>query len=134
MNSPHTHPRATEIIYLVEGEIETGFIAENGACFIHNTLEKGHGTLFPQGSIHYQINTGCKPAIFVAALSDEDPGTSQIAQRCAYDSYSLLSCPPIIPLQFMDFLRTSFRPPSQTLALRRLKTLPLGYVIHPHGC
>jgi len=81
MNTPHTHPRATEILYLVNGEMETGFIEENGARFVNNALTKGQGMLFPQGSIHYQINTGCDPLLFVAALSDEDPGTTQIAQR-----------------------------------------------------
>ena len=84
MNTPHTHPRATEILYLVSGEMETGFIEENGARFVHNVLTKGQGTLFPQGSIHYQINTGCDPVLFVAALNNEDPGTSQIAQRCGF--------------------------------------------------
>lgn len=84
MNTPHTHPRATEILYLVYGEMEAGFIEENGARFVKNTLTKGQGTLFPQGSIHYQINTGCDPVLFVAALNDEDPGTSQIAQRCGF--------------------------------------------------
>jgi len=81
LNTPHTHPRATEIVYLVSGVMEAGFIEENGARFVKNTLTKGQGTLFPQGSIHYQMNTGCDPVLFVAALNDEDPGTSQIAQR-----------------------------------------------------
>lgn len=93
MNTPHTHPRATELLYLVTGEMEAGFIEENGARFVKNTLTSGQGTLFPQGSIHYQLNTGCDPVLFVAALSDEDPGTSQIAQRCEFHSHLLVPCP-----------------------------------------
>lgn len=81
MNTPHTHPRATEILYLVSGEMEAGFIEENGARFVKNTLTAGQGTVFPHGSIHYQVNTGCEPVLFVAALNDDDPGTTQIAQR-----------------------------------------------------
>ena len=88
MNTPHTHPRANEILYLVSGQMQAGFIEENGARFVNNTLTPGQGTLFPQGSIHYQFNTGCEPALFVAALNDEDPGTSQIAQRCGFSPYS----------------------------------------------
>lgn len=84
MNSPHTHPRATEFLYLVNGNMEAGFIEENGARFVINTLTPGQGTIFPKGSIHYQINTGCEPLTFVAALNDEDPGVNQIAQRCEY--------------------------------------------------
>ena len=84
MNTPHTHPRATEFLYLVNGNMEAGFIEENGARFVVNQLTAGQGTLFPQGSIHYQINTGCEPIKFVAALNNEDPGANQIAQRCEY--------------------------------------------------
>ena len=82
MNTPHTHPRATEFLYVVNGQIEAGFIEENGARFVINTVSEGQGTLFPKGSIHYQINLGCEPLTFVAALNDEDPGASQVAQRC----------------------------------------------------
>jgi len=81
MNTPHTHPRATEFLYLINGNMEAGFIEENGARFVVNQLTAGQGTLFPKGSIHYQINTGCERIKFVAALNDEDPGASQIAQR-----------------------------------------------------
>jgi oxalate decarboxylase/phosphoglucose isomerase-like protein (cupin superfamily) len=81
MNTPHTHPRATEFLFLVNGNMEAGFIEENGARFVTNTLTPGQGTIFPKGSIHYQINAGCEPLTFVAALNDEDPGASQIAQR-----------------------------------------------------
>jgi len=81
LNTPHTHPRATELLYLASGVIEVGFIEENGARFVKNVLTAGQGTLLPQGSIHYQINYGCEPALFVAALNNEDPGATQIAQR-----------------------------------------------------
>ena len=84
MNTPHTHPRATEFLYLVNGHMEAGFIEENGARFVVNQLTAGQGTLFPAGSIHYQFNTGCEPIKFVAALNNEDPGASQVAQRCEY--------------------------------------------------
>jgi len=84
MNTPHTHPRATEFLYLVDGQMEVGFIEENGARFVGNALAPGQGTIFPKGSIHFQINAGCEPLTFVAALNDEDPGASQVAQRCEY--------------------------------------------------
>ena len=64
--------------------MEAGFIEENGARFVINTLTPGQGAVFPKGSIHYQINTGCDPLTFVAALNDEDPGVNQVAQRCKF--------------------------------------------------
>ncbi|KAK7032670.1 RmlC-like cupin [Favolaschia claudopus] len=81
MNTPHTHPRATEIQYNVNGTIRTGMITENGARFVMTDLKPGEMTIFPQGSIHFQINEGCDPALFVAALNSEDPGALQVAQR-----------------------------------------------------
>jgi oxalate decarboxylase/phosphoglucose isomerase-like protein (cupin superfamily) len=59
MNTPHTHPRATEIQYNVNGTIRTGMITENGGRFIMTDLQPGGMTIFPQGSIHFQINEGC---------------------------------------------------------------------------
>ncbi|RUS15328.1 spherulin 1a [Endogone sp. FLAS-F59071] len=78
INLPHTHLRATEIIYIVQGKFETGFFQENGAVFVMNTVEKGMATIFPQGSIHFQQNLDCEDAIFVAAFNNEDPGVSTI--------------------------------------------------------
>ena len=91
MNTPHTHPRATELLTLVKGErLQTGLMLENG---FHPTTAGGlttqvaaelstfQATVFPQGSIHFQFNPTCEEAIFVAALSSSDPGTSQVAQN-----------------------------------------------------
>ncbi|KAF2102255.1 RmlC-like cupin [Rhizodiscina lignyota] len=87
MNTAHVHPRATEMLTVVEGEIDTGMILENkilapgkGTGEVTTHLKKFQGTVFPQGSIHYQVNTECHPAVFVANLNAEDPGTNQIAQ------------------------------------------------------
>jgi len=33
------------------------------------------------GAIHFEMNTGCEPAVFVAAFNNEDPGVLSIAQR-----------------------------------------------------
>jgi len=81
INTPHTHPRATEINFSVNGTLRTGLLTENGARFIVNDLMPGAATVFPMGAIHFEMNTGCEPAMFVAAFNDEDPGVDSIAQR-----------------------------------------------------
>ncbi|KAB2575547.1 Spherulin-1A [Lasiodiplodia theobromae] len=88
LNTPHTHPRATEFLTLVEGEkLGFGFIVENGLVADGNNAEAAGslgrlgGAVFPIGSIHYQFNPTCKNATFVATLTNEDPGTSQMAQN-----------------------------------------------------
>ncbi|KAJ4366503.1 hypothetical protein N0V95_000169 [Ascochyta clinopodiicola] len=88
INTPHVHPRATEFLTLVEGSnLKFGYVLENNFVKagqnpeIAGSLNKFEGTVFPQGSIHFQFNDNCKAATFVAALNSEDPGTSQIAQN-----------------------------------------------------
>ncbi|QRV95576.1 spherulin-1A protein [Ceratobasidium sp. AG-Ba] len=80
-NTPHIHPRSAELLVMVAGDtINTGTFQENGARFVNNTIEVGQATVFPMGSVHFQQNLGCDPAIFVAGFANEDPGTLQIAQ------------------------------------------------------
>ncbi|KAF7509285.1 hypothetical protein GJ744_008179 [Endocarpon pusillum] len=82
INTAHTHPRATEFLTVVAGQIETGFILENGlATQISTTLTRYQGTVFPVGSIHFQVNSQCEDAVFVAGLNSDDPGASSVAQN-----------------------------------------------------
>jgi len=81
MFTPHTHPRATEFTYVVNGTLLTGFVLENGARQVTNTVSGGSAVIFPKGSIHWIANLGCEPSVFVASLNDEDPGLSSIAQN-----------------------------------------------------
>ncbi|KAJ7485707.1 RmlC-like cupin domain-containing protein [Mycena latifolia] len=81
VNTPHTHPRATELNFSVNGTLRTGLLTENGARFIVNDLPPGSMTVFPQGAIHFEMNTGCDPAMFVAGFNSEDPGVMSLAQR-----------------------------------------------------
>ncbi|KAF1916354.1 RmlC-like cupin domain-containing protein [Ampelomyces quisqualis] len=87
INTPHVHPRATEFLTLVEGEnLRFGYVLENALVAagqnpeVAGTMNKFEGTVFPQGSIHFQFNDNCDKAVFVAALNSEDPGTNQVAQ------------------------------------------------------
>jgi len=83
LNTPHIHPDATEFFTLVtDTNMETGFVLENGFVAEQRTnLTLFQGTAFPQGSIHWQQNLDCKPAVGIAGLNSEDPGASSIAQN-----------------------------------------------------
>lgn len=81
LNTPHTHPRATEFNFAVNGTLRVGMMAENDGRFVMNTVNPGQATLFPRGAIHFEQNLGCDPVFFVAAFSDEDPGTSSLANN-----------------------------------------------------
>lgn len=85
---PHVHPRASEFFVVVDGEIDFGFLLEVGLLKdgsspeIDGKLTQYKGTLFPQGSIHYQINDSpdCKPAGFFTTFPSEDIGATLILQ------------------------------------------------------
>ncbi|XP_058071289.1 putative germin-like protein 2-1 [Magnolia sinica] len=78
--SPHTHPRATEILTVVEGTIYAGFVTSNpDNRLIAKVLQKGDVFVFPEGLIHFQRNIGYGSAVAIAALSSENPGVITIA-------------------------------------------------------
>lgn len=80
LNPPHTHPRASEIITVLEGTLEVGFIG-TAPDYRHfsKILNKGDVFVFPMGLLHYQRNVGKVNAVAIAALNSQNPGTSSIA-------------------------------------------------------
>ena len=79
INPPHTHPRATEILTVLEGQLEVGFVTSNPENrFITKVLQKGDVFVFPIGLIHYQKNVGDGYAVAIAALSSQNPGAITI--------------------------------------------------------
>jgi hypothetical protein len=79
-NTPHTHPRSSEINVVVQGQLSTEYILENGATPISNTINQFQMTIFPQGAVHTEFNPTCDKAVFVAGFASEDPGVQQSAQ------------------------------------------------------
>jgi len=77
INLPHSHPRATELLYVIDSDsLLTGLVEENARphVYIRNVLKTGHATFFPVGLIHFQQNLSCRNATFISALNSEDPG------------------------------------------------------------
>ncbi|CAN1220204.1 Putative germin-like protein 2-1 [Linum perenne] len=83
INPPHTHPRATEILVVMEGTLEVGFVTSNPANpenrLISKVLKKGDVFVFPIGLIHFQRNVGHGNAVAIAGLSSQNPGVITIA-------------------------------------------------------
>ncbi|XP_056175728.1 putative germin-like protein 2-3 [Syzygium oleosum] len=80
INPPHTHPRASEILTVIEGTLEVGFVTSNpDNRLITKVLSKGDVFVFPVGLIHFQRNVGYSNAIAIAALGSQNPGVITIA-------------------------------------------------------
>ena len=80
LNPPHTHPRATEILTVLEGTLYVGFVTSNpDNRLITKVLNPGDVFVFPVGLIHFQFNVGKTKASAIAALSSQNPGVITIA-------------------------------------------------------
>ncbi|XP_059439438.1 germin-like protein subfamily 1 member 13 [Corylus avellana] len=79
-NPPHTHPRGTEILVVVEGSLLVGFVTSNTENRLFTkVLNKGDVFVFPIGLIHFQFNVGHSNALAFAALSSQNAGVITIA-------------------------------------------------------
>uniref|UniRef100_A0ACD5XGZ1 Uncharacterized protein n=1 Tax=Avena sativa TaxID=4498 RepID=A0ACD5XGZ1_AVESA len=89
VNPPHTHPRATEIIFMLEGSLDVGFVTTDGYLY-GRTVCKGELFVFPRGLVHFQKNNGGAPAVAISAFNSQLPGTQSM-------SVSLFGASPPVP-------------------------------------
>ncbi|XVE62662.1 hypothetical protein DITRI_Ditri06bG0137200 [Diplodiscus trichospermus] len=81
LNPPHTHPRGTEILVVVEGTLYVGFVTSNpDNRLITKVLYPGDVFVFPIGLIHFQFNIGNTNAVAFAGLSSQNAGVITIAK------------------------------------------------------
>ncbi|XVF57027.1 hypothetical protein PTKIN_Ptkin06aG0169800 [Pterospermum kingtungense] len=80
LNPPHTHPRGTEILVVVEGTLYVGFVTSNpDNRLFTKILNPGDVFVFPIGLIHFQFNVGKANAVAFAGLSSQNAGVITIA-------------------------------------------------------
>ncbi|CAN4110791.1 unnamed protein product [Withania somnifera] len=73
LNPPHTHPRGSEVLVVLEGTLYVGFVLSNPGPNMKNKLftkilHPGDVFVFPIGLIHFQFNVGKTKAIAFAGL------------------------------------------------------------------
>ncbi|XP_048497906.1 probable germin-like protein subfamily 2 member 5 [Beta vulgaris subsp. vulgaris] len=78
LNPPHVHPRASEMIFVLEGELYVGFITTNNKL-ISKVVKVGEVFVFPKGLAHFLKNMLKYPAAILAAFNSQLPGTQQLA-------------------------------------------------------
>lgn len=77
VNVPHFHPRATEVAYVLEGKVYSGFVDTNNRIFA-KVIEKGEVMVFPRGLVHFQMNVGDSPATLLGSFDSQNPGLQKI--------------------------------------------------------
>uniref|UniRef100_A0A0D9XGZ5 Germin-like protein n=1 Tax=Leersia perrieri TaxID=77586 RepID=A0A0D9XGZ5_9ORYZ len=75
-NPPHIHPRASELLAVVQGPLVVGLVdaARNGTLYTAE-LQTGDVFVFPKGMVHFQFNNGTAVARAFSAFGSASPGT-----------------------------------------------------------
>ncbi|KAJ7294932.1 hypothetical protein O6H91_Y461100 [Diphasiastrum complanatum] len=68
----HVHPRASELVFVMQGKVEAGFVSSNNTLF-SKKLEQGDVFINPRGLVHYQHNIGGTPAVILAIFNSQNP-------------------------------------------------------------
>uniref|UniRef100_A0A0D9XGZ6 Germin-like protein n=1 Tax=Leersia perrieri TaxID=77586 RepID=A0A0D9XGZ6_9ORYZ len=77
INPPHTHPRAAELLLLVDGALSVGFVDTANKLFAQE-LAVGDMFVFPKGMMHFQFNSGNKPAMAISAFGSAAAGVVSV--------------------------------------------------------
>ncbi|KAJ4747091.1 Germin-like protein [Rhynchospora pubera] len=73
VNPLHSHPRASEIVFVIKGELLVGFIS-TANVFYSKVLKAGESFIIPRGLVHFQYNTGKENAVAITAFDSQLPG------------------------------------------------------------
>ncbi|KAG6555885.1 hypothetical protein Mapa_002527 [Marchantia paleacea] len=77
VNPPHTHPRGTELLFILEGTLDVGLLDTTNKLFTQ-TLKAGDLFVFPKGLVHFQINRIQETVRALASFSSSNPGTVRL--------------------------------------------------------
>ncbi|KAA8534572.1 hypothetical protein F0562_032089 [Nyssa sinensis] len=78
VNPPHTHPRSAELLFLVDGALEVGFVDTKNILYTQK-LKVGDMFVFPKGLVHYQYNPDRDiPATAISAFGSASAGTVSV--------------------------------------------------------
>ncbi|KAI3957991.1 hypothetical protein MKW98_020633 [Papaver atlanticum] len=70
----HVHPRASEINYIVKGEVNFGFISTSNVLY-SGVVKAGQMSVVPRGLVHYAKNVGGEKAVVLGILNSQLPGS-----------------------------------------------------------
>ncbi|KAL7590940.1 germin-like protein 9-3 [Lactuca sativa] len=74
VNPPHTHPRSAELLLVMMGTLEVGFVDTKNVLY-NQTLQTGDMFVFPKGLVHFQYNRNHnQSAIAISAFGSANGG------------------------------------------------------------
>ncbi|KAK1567491.1 hypothetical protein Q3G72_012777 [Acer saccharum] len=87
---PHSHPRASEIMFVFKGVVLAGFIDTNSKLF-QKVLKAGDVFVFPKGLLHFSFNSGFDSAILFSVLSSQNPGVVSISDAMFEPDFNVIN-------------------------------------------
>lgn len=83
---PHFHPWATELVAVLEGSMEVGFITSSPEYKLFSkTLQKGDFFVFPVGLVHYARNAAEGNCTAMVTFNSQNPGFTNLPSIFAAD-------------------------------------------------
>ncbi|KAI3979329.1 hypothetical protein MKX01_020537 [Papaver californicum] len=76
----HTHPRASETVFIIKGQILIGFISTTNVLY-SKVLKAGEMFIVPKGLVHFLKNVGPGKATGLAIFNSQLPGTAILANN-----------------------------------------------------
>lgn len=73
----HSHPRASEMLYVSNGAVTVGFIDTRNKLFLKG-LGEGDVFVFPRGLLHFCFNVGYELATVFSVLNSQNPGVVKV--------------------------------------------------------
>ncbi|KAL6614664.1 hypothetical protein ACP70R_036934 [Stipagrostis hirtigluma subsp. patula] len=93
LNPPHSHPRASELVMVLKGEVTVGFTTGTNRLY-SKAVRENELFVVPRGLQHYQLNTGAGDAVFVAMFDSQSPGL-------VVPTFAMFATKPAMPMEVL---------------------------------
>ncbi|XP_072951964.1 germin-like protein 3-8 [Typha angustifolia] len=117
VNALHSHPRATELVFVVEGELLVGFVS-TANVFYSKVVKAGESFVIPRGLVHFQYNAGKVNARAMTVFNSQLPGV-------VLAPFTLFGSKPAIP---DEVLAKTFQVDNNVIDLLKSKFVGAGGV------
>ncbi|XP_068647169.1 germin-like protein 11-1 [Aristolochia californica] len=85
----HSHPRASEMLFVSTGIVIAGFVDSKGRVF-NNYLRAGDVIIFPRGLLHFSLNGGFELATAFSVLNSQNPGSVRVADTLFFNDSEMV--------------------------------------------
>jgi quercetin dioxygenase-like cupin family protein len=93
LNPPHSHPRGSELVLVLKGEVMVGFTSAANRLY-SKVVKENELFVVPRGLQHFQLNVGAGDAVFVAMFDAQSPGL-------VVPTFSLFATKPAVPMEVL---------------------------------